>query len=92
MKNAVFEKPMENVRKQRDIKLVTTEARRNYFVSEPNYHTIKFFPENLLAIEMKKKTTEILMNKLIYLGLSILEIVMYEVWYNYIKPKYEAKA
>ena len=32
------------------------------------------------------------MNKLIYLGLSILEIVMYEVWYNYIKPKYEAKA
>ena len=55
MKNAVFEKPMENVRKQRDIKLVTTEARRNYFVSEPNYHTIKFFSENLLAIEMKKK-------------------------------------
>ena len=45
--NAVFRKNMENVRKHRDIKLVTTERRRNYLVSEPNYHTTKFFPENL---------------------------------------------
>ena len=42
------------VRKNRDIKLVTTERRRNYFASKPNYHTTKFFTENLLAIEMKK--------------------------------------
>ena len=56
MNNAVFGKTMENVRKHRDIKLVTTERRRNYLVSEPNYHTTKFFTENLLAIEMKKKT------------------------------------
>ena len=55
MNNAVFVKTMEKVRKQRDIKLVTTETRRNYLVSEPNYHTTKFFTENLLAIEMKKK-------------------------------------
>ena len=46
---------MENVRKHRDIKLVTTERRRNYLVSEPNYHTTKFFTETLLAIEMKKQ-------------------------------------
>ena len=45
---------MENVRKFRDIKLVTTERRRNYLVSEPNYHTTKIFTENLLSIEMKK--------------------------------------
>ena len=45
---------MKNVRKYRDIKLVTTERRRNYLVSEPNYHTTKFFTENVLAIEMKK--------------------------------------
>ena len=50
--NAVFGKTMENVRKHRDIKLVATERRRNYLVSEPNYHTTKF----LLAIEMKNKT------------------------------------
>ena len=43
MNNAVFRKAMENVRKHRDFKLVTTERRRNYLVSEPNYHTIKFF-------------------------------------------------
>ena len=46
---------MKNVRKFRDIKLVTTERRINYLVSEPNYHTAKFFTENLLLIEMKKK-------------------------------------
>ena len=46
---------MENVRKNRDIKLVTTEGRSNYLMSEPNYHTTKFFAEHLLAIEMKKQ-------------------------------------
>ena len=52
MNNAVFGKAMENVRKDRDIKFATTVRRRNYFVSESNYHTRKFFTENLLAIEM----------------------------------------
>ena len=60
MNTAVFGKTMETVRKNRDIKLVTTERRKNYLVSEPNYHTTKFFTENLIAIEMKKN--EILMN------------------------------
>ena len=41
--NAVFGKPIESVRKRRDIKLVTTELRRNYLVSEPNYHATTFF-------------------------------------------------
>ena len=72
MNNAVFGKTMENVRKHKDIKLVTTERRRNYLVSEPNYHTVKFFTENLLAIEMKK--TQILMNKFVDLGLSLLDL------------------
>ena len=54
MNNSVFGKTMENVIKYRAIKLVTTERRRNYLVSEPNYHTTKFFTENILAIEMKK--------------------------------------
>ena len=42
MNNAVFEKTMENVRKHRDIKLVTTERRRNHLASEPDYHTTHF--------------------------------------------------
>ena len=45
---------MENLRKHRNIQFVTTERRRNYLPSEPNYHTTKFFTENLLAIEMRK--------------------------------------
>ena len=87
MNNAVFGKAMENVRKHRDIKLVATERRRNYLVSDANYHTAKFFTELLLAIEMKK--AQILMNKPVYLGLSIPElskILMHEFWYDYVKP------
>ena len=89
MNNAVFGKTMENVRKHRDIKLVTTDKTRKRLVSEPNYHTTKWFSENLLAIEMKK--TKVKMNKPIYLGLLILEfskILMYEFWYGYMKSKY----
>ena len=55
MNNSVFGKTMENMRKHRDIKLVTTDEKRNKLVSEPNYHITKRFSENLLAIEMKKK-------------------------------------
>ena len=54
MNNAVFGKNMKNVRKHRDIKLVTIGSRKNYLVSEQKYHTTKFFTENSLAIEIKK--------------------------------------
>ena len=70
MNNAIFGKTMENAKKYRDIKLVTTERRRNYVVSEANHHTTKIFTENLSATKMKKKTPQILMNKTTYLGLS----------------------
>ena len=39
--NAVFGKTMENVRKHIDIKLVTTDKRKNRLLSEPNHHTTK---------------------------------------------------
>ena len=82
--NAVFGKTMENVRKNRDIKLVTTEKRSmslvfsmkyekrsmKNLVWQPRYDTTNFFTENLLAIKLKK--TETLIMKLVYLRLSIL--------------------
>ena len=71
---------MTNVRKYKNIILVTREIRRNYLVSELNYHT---------TIEIRK--TQMLMNKPIYLGLSIFDpsnSVKYEFCYNYVKPKY----
>ena len=65
MNNAIFGKTMENVRKHRDIKLITTERRRNCLLSEPNYLMKKIFTENILAIEMKKP--HVLLNKPVYL-------------------------
>ena len=59
MKIAVLGKTMANVRKYKDIKLVRTKRKRNYLVSEPNYHTTIFFSENLLAVEMKNKISNI---------------------------------
>ena len=55
MNKSVFGKTMEKVRKHRDIKLRTTDERRNRLVSEPKHHLTKWFLENVLAIEMKKK-------------------------------------
>ena len=89
MNNAVFGKTMENVRKHRDIKLVTTDKKRSKLVSEPNYHTMNYISEGLSIIEIRR--TKVKMNKPIYLGLSILEIsklLIYEFWYDYMKPKY----
>ena len=82
MNNVVFGKNMENMRQHRNNKLVTTERRRNYLVSE-----------NISAIEMGK--TQILMNKPVCLGLSILDLSktgMYEIWFDRIKSKYDEKA
>ena len=92
MNNAVFGKTMENFRKHRDIKIVTTDKKRNKLVSEPNYHTMNYISEDLSIIEMNK--TKVKMNKPMYLGLSILDIskvLMYEFWYDYMKLKYKNK-
>ena len=89
MNNSVFGKTMENIGKHKDIKLVTTDKKRSKLVSEPNYHTSNLISEDLSITEMKK--TKVKMNKPTYLGLSILEIskiLMYEFWYDYMKPKY----
>ena len=71
--------------------LVKTDKKRSKLVSEPNYHTINLISEDLSITEMKK--TKVKMNKPISLDLSILEIsktLMYEFWYDYMKPKYSA--
>ena len=80
MNNSVFGKTMENIRKHRDIKLVTTDKKRSKLVSEPNYHTINLISEDLSIIEMKK--TKVKMNKPIYL--TYLQTYLPD----YMKPKY----
>ena len=92
MNNSVFGKMMENVSGQRDVKLVVTEERRKKLGSEPNYNSCKQFAKDLMAIEMRK--TEVLMDKPIAVGQAILDIsktLMYEFWYDYLKPKYRDK-
>ena len=63
---------MENVRKHREIKLVTADQRWKKLVLEPIYHTIKWFPKNLVAIKIRK--AKIKLDKPIYLGMSVLDI------------------
>ena len=75
MNNAVFRKTMENIRKHRDIKLVTTNKKRNKLVPEPNYHTMNYISEYLSIVKINK--TKVKMNKPIHLGLSILDISKY---------------
>ena len=89
MNNDVFGESVQDVRNYRDVKLVKIDKRRKQLVSEPNYHTSKYFSEHLMAIEMKK--TNLKMNELIYLDMSILDIsktLMHEFYYDYIKLKY----
>ena len=88
MCNAVFGKTIQNVWSENDIKLVTTDVRKNKLVSQPNFYSSKYFSENLLAVEMRK--IKVNMNKLIYLGMTMLDvskISMYEFLYDYLKPR-----
>ena len=55
LSNSTFGKTIGNVRNHRDIKLVTTNKKRNKMVSEPNFHSTKHFSEELLKIKTKEK-------------------------------------
>ena len=83
---------MQNDRKHRDIKLVSAENKRNKLASEPNYHSTKCMSKHLLVMEMKK--TQVRMNKPIYLGQAVVDLsktLMFEFWYDYLKPMYGDK-
>ena len=85
----VFGKTMENIRKHRNIKLVTTEEKYLRTVMKPNFKSGVLFGENLMGCEMGK--IKVVMNKPVYLGQAILDlsiIVMYEFHYNYMVSKY----
>ena len=89
MNNAVFGKMMENIRKHRNIKLVTNREAYLKLVMKPNFKSGTLFSENLMGCEMGK--IKVVMNKPVYLGQAILDlskIVMYEFHYDYMKQKY----
>ena len=89
MNNSVFGKTMENIRKHRNIWLVTTEEKYLCTVMKPNFKFGVLFGENLMGCEIGK--IKVVMNKPVYLGQVILDlskIVMYEFHYDYMVPKY----
>ena len=92
MNNSVFGKTMENIRKYRNIKLVTNQEAYLKLVMKPNFKSGVRFGENLMGCEMGK--IKVVMNKPVYLGQVILDlgkIVMYEFHYDYMAPKYGKK-
>ena len=89
MNNLVFGKMMENIRKHRNIKLVTTEEKYLHMVMKSNFKSEVLFGENLMGCEMGK--IKVVMNKPVYLWQVIIDlskIVMYEFHYDYVVPKY----
>ena len=89
MNNAVFGKFLQNVRTQRDIKLVTDEKYFKKQVAKPNFKSAKIFDENLVSVELGK--LEVVLNRPIYVGFAILDlskVLMYRHFYEYYKPKY----
>ena len=93
MNNSVLGKTMENIRNRADIRLRTDDKSAEKLVLKPNYERTTIFTENLVAVHMKK--TELVFNKPVYLGMSVLDIsktLMYDFHYDYIKKKYGPKA
>ena len=91
--NLVFGKTMENVRNRVDIQLCSKEEKALKLFSKTNFDRRTIFSENLIAIHMHKK--KIMLNKPIYLGMSILDLsktLMYDFHYNYFKKKYGENA
>ena len=92
MNNSAFGKTMENIRKHRNIKLVTDREKCLKMVMKPNFKSSILFGENLMGCEMAK--TKVVMKKPVYLGQSILDLsklVMYEFHCDYMKLKYGDK-
>ena len=93
MINSVFVKTLENIRNRVDIRLITSDKVAQKLAANPNYDCCTIFDENIIAVHMKK--TRLYFNKLVYLGMSILDLsksLMHDFHYNYITTKYGDKA
>ena len=89
MNYSVLGKMMENIRKHKNIKLVTNREAYLKAVMKPNFKSGVLVGENLMGYKMGK--IKVVMNKLVYLGQAMLDlskIVMYEFHYDYMKQKY----
>ena len=93
MNNSVFGKTVENIRNRVDNRLKSSDKVAQKLAAKPNYDRCTIFNENLIAVHMKK--TKLYFNKLVYLGMGILDMsksLMYDFHYNNMKTKYGDKA
>ena len=89
MNNSVFGKTLKNIRNRVDIGLISSDRVAQKLTAKTNYDHCTIFDENLIAVHTKK--TKLYFKKLVYLGVSILDMrksLMYDFHYNYIKTKY----
>ena len=89
MNNSVFRKPMENLRKRVDVKLVTDDKKLNELTFKPSYVSSKIFNENLMAVHKTKES--LTLNRPAYVGMCILDLsktLMNYSHYSYIKNRY----
>jgi len=93
MNNSVFGKTMENIRNRQDIRLSNKVEQVKKLISKPNYKRRTIFSENLVEVHMGR--TELVFDKMIYVGMSILDVsknLMFDFHCNYIKQKYADNA
>ena len=65
MNNSVFSKMIENIRKQRNIRLLTSRESYLHTVMRPNFKSGVLFGENLMVCELGK--VKVVMNTLVKL-------------------------
>ena len=93
LNNACFGKTIENVRKRRNIKVVTNQDTFLTLVAKPSFESFKLFNDNICAVELRK--TSVTLDKPSYVGMAILDIsklTMYRFHYDIMRKQYKSNA
>jgi len=89
LNNSIYGKSLQNQRKQVNIQLINNERQLLRLTAKPGFKNFKIFSDYLAAVQCVKEN--ILLNKPIYVGFTILELskcLMYNYHYNIIKKQY----
>jgi hypothetical protein len=89
MVNSVYGKCLENVRKYKNIKIVTSAEELDKLVSLPTFEGRIIYDENLAAVLLKKESMYV--NKPIFVGWCVLEtskLFMYNFYYGVMRPHF----